>query len=241
MHKILSALIVMLILTSCVAAPDLTTNPTNVQATDKRDALVASLAGTWDNRAQFSAVAETLKVPPSVNGDWLDLQHATFARVDAPLLGTHVLYLEWRNNSRQGAISRQRIWSFRIDDANVMRMDFYAFIDGAPWAGQVGDAGKESAANVATLFRTLAPAALRGYGAACGLRFEATGNTYRGAITASECSLVAASGRAMGIDASVALLADGTLEYRESGKLADGRYAFRVPPTMPYQFVKLGK
>jgi hypothetical protein len=34
------------------------------------------------------------------------------------------------------------------------------------------------------------------------------------------------------------LLADGSVQYRESGQLEDGRYAFRVPPTEPYQFVR---
>jgi hypothetical protein len=43
----------------------------------------------------------------------------------------------------------------------------------------------------------------------------------------------------MGINARVALTADGSLEYQESGVLDDGRYAFRVPPTEPYRFRRL--
>jgi hypothetical protein len=42
----------------------------------------------------------------------------------------------------------------------------------------------------------------------------------------------------MGIDARVEMVADGVLEYRESGQLEDGRFAFRVPPSMPYRFVR---
>jgi hypothetical protein len=197
---------------------------------DPRDQLIMTLAGHWHNRLQYDAVPATLKVAPSVSGEWLDVQHATFTKIDAPLIGTHVLYLEWRNNNAAGAISRQRIWSFRLDDAGQVRMDFYAFIDGAPWAGK----GAESGA-----FRELNVMQLRGYGAQCGLKFSLAANVFDGNITADECSLTAASGRRMGIDARVAMLADGTLTYQESGKLADGRYAFRVPPTMPYRFIRI--
>lgn len=56
---------------------------------------------------------------------------------------------------------------------------------------------------------------------------------------ADQCSRVAASGRRMDIDAAVRLDAAGTLSYRRSRRLADGRYAFRVPPTMPYGFRRL--
>jgi hypothetical protein len=71
------------------------------------------------------------------------------------------------------------------------------------------------------------------------LRFELAPNGFTGAISAQECTITAASGRRMGINARVALTADGTLEYQESGRLDDGRYAFRVPPTEPYRFRRL--
>jgi hypothetical protein len=217
----LSLSILLLLLTGCTA-----TRPNS----DPRDSLLSGLAGTWDNRAQFSAAPAELKVPPSVDGEWLDLQHATFTRVDAPALGTHVLYLEWRNGGPTGAISRQRIWSFRNDPAGGIRMDFYAFIDGKPYAGRGGQSGA---------FQTLANDALRGYGPACALRFVVQPAGFAGEISAEECTITAASGRRMGINARVALTAEGTLEYQDSGRLDDGRYAFRVPPTEPYRFQRL--
>ena len=194
-------------------------------------ALVALLAGDWDNAAQYAAAPAPLKVPPSVQGDWLDAQHARFVPIDAPAVGPQVLYLEWRSGGPEGAISRQRIWSFRADAEGRMRMDFYAFVDGKAWAGRAAEAGA---------FAALKPTDLRGYGEACALRFAALPEGgARGEITAAECSLTAASGRRMGIDASVELGVDGTLSYRESGRLEDGRWAFRVPPTEPYRFVRL--
>jgi hypothetical protein len=71
------------------------------------------------------------------------------------------------------------------------------------------------------------------------LRFVVQPAGFAGEISAEECTITAASGRRMGINARVALTAEGTLEYQESGRLDDGRYAFRVPPTEPYRFQRL--
>ena len=68
------------------------------------DAVVASLVGDWDNRAQYDAAPAALKVPPTVEGEWLDLQHARFFEVVAPALGSHVVYLEWRRGGPDGEI-----------------------------------------------------------------------------------------------------------------------------------------
>lgn len=194
-------------------------------------ALVAALSGAWDNAAQFEAAPAALKVPPSVQGEWLDMQHARFARIDAPAIGTQVLYLEWRSGGPQGPVSRQRIWSFRHEADGALRMDFYAFIDGKPWAGRALEPG---------VFAELKAADLRGYGPACALRFEQAKPTaaIRGEVRGDYCTITAASGRRMAIDASVELKSDGSLHYRESGRLEDGRFAFRVPPTTPYEFTR---
>ena len=108
---------------------------------DAGGSLVTALAGNWNNAAQFADAPNALKVPPSVNGDWLDLQHAAFTPIEAPAIGERVLYLEWRNGGPDGAISRQRIWSFRTDTTGATRMDFFAFVDGKPWAGRATEAG----------------------------------------------------------------------------------------------------
>ncbi|TVQ41084.1 MAG: hypothetical protein EA370_02715 [Wenzhouxiangella sp.] len=199
---------------------------------DPAAAVAAALAGSYDNADQYQAAPDALKVPPSVQGDWLDHQHAIFTPVNAPAIGEQVLYLEWRSGGPDGPISRQRIWAFRADPASgQVRMDFYAFVDGDPWAGLVDQPDA---------FVSLDHSALRGYGPDCALRFTAdTSGGWHGTISADECSLVAASGRRMGIDASVELEPDGTLHYRESGRLESGQYAFRVPPTKPYRFKPL--
>lgn len=190
--------------------------------------IVAALQGTWSNAPQYATAPDALQVEPSVDGEWLDLQHAAFYRVEAPAVGERVLYLEWRRGAPDGPISRQRLWSFRTDAEGAVRMDFHAFVDGAPFASR----GDDPAA-----FAGLDASRLRSYAPECALRFEPTADGgWRGRITADECRIVAASGRAMGIAATVELDRDGVLTYQESGRLDDGRYAFRVPPTMPYRF-----
>ncbi len=195
------------------------------------EAIIDGLVGAWDNRAQFEAAPAALKVPPTVEGEWMDLQHARFTRVSAPALGSHVVYLEWRRGGPDGEVSRQRLWSFRRDAAGRMVMDFYAFRDGAPYAGQ-GDSPQA--------FIAVTPEQLRAYPSGCELDFtRRPDGGSSGVVTPDRCVIVAASGRRMGILAEIDIGASGTLGYREYGRLEDGRYAFRVPPTGPYRFVRL--
>lgn len=189
-----------------------------------------ALSGCFDNLAQYARADAALKVPPSVEGDWLDLQHACFRRVEAPAVGSQVYYLEWRKGDTQGAVSRQRIWSFRPLGEHQWAMEFYAFVDGKPWEGRGEQAGA---------FAALQGSDLRGYGESCALRYTRTAKGgWLGEVSAEGCRIVAASGRGMGIDARVLLHAEG-IDYQESGRLDDGRYAFRVPPSQPYQFRRL--
>jgi len=196
------------------------------------EAIVDGLVGTWDNRAQYEAAPAALKVSPSVDGEWMDLQHARFTRVAAPALGSHVVYLEWRRGGPEGEISRQRLWSFRRDAAGRPVMDFYAFRDGAPYAGQ----GVSPQA-----FKAVTLEQLRGYPPGCELDFARQGEGFFGAVGPERCSIVAASGRRMGILAQIDIGASGSLGYRESGRLEDGGYAFRVPPTQPYRFQRIAR
>lgn len=102
------------------------------------------------------------------------MQQASFKTVDAPLVGTLVLYREWRNGNEAGTISLQRIWSFRVDEMGHVRMYFYAFVDGVPWAGRANEAGA---------FRELNATQLRGYDAGCGLKFSLAAIFFDGSIS----------------------------------------------------------
>jgi hypothetical protein len=195
-------------------------------------AVVREAAGVFDNRAQYDAAPATLKREPAAGHpyDWLDRQHATFRWVDAPLLGAHVLLLEWRRGGAEGPISRQRLWVFsRRDDA--WSMDFFT----------LPDAGSAPRSRLADDFRALRPEQLTGYGSACTLPAVRDGAAVTFSIPAS-CSIVSRSGRRMALSATVRFEAD-RIRYREQGVLEGGAVAFLVPgqPGLDYVFHRTGR
>jgi hypothetical protein len=193
------------------------------------DALAAGLVGTWSNAAQFASAPDALKRPPAPGHpyDWLDLQHAQFARVEAANIGTHVIYLEWRSGGPDGPVSRQRLWSFRSEADGAVRMDFFAFRTPEAFVGK----GATPSA-----FSAVTPDDLIGYGPACALRVTPTAPAaFDAEIEREECRITAQSGRGMGIAARVTLMSTGLL-YSEEGVLDDETYAFKVPGGPPYDF-----
>ena len=190
------------------------------------------LTGDWSNAAQYAAAPDALKREPAPGNpyDWIDLQHAEFHRVDAPALGDHVIYLEWRSGGADGPISRQRLWVFHADeDGAAAGMDFYTLRDPEALAGQGGATGA---------FETVTEADLIGYPDGCTLapiNTPAESVIFR--VDPADCRITARSGRQMGIEAEIGLSRD-RLSYSEAGILEDGRYAFLVPggEDLAYEF-----
>lgn len=188
-----------------------------------------ALAGVYDNSAQFNAAPAALKREPAAGFpyEWLDQQYGVFERIDAPSLGAHVLYLEWRKDGPEGAITRQRLWAFRSDETGAARMDFYGFKTPQDFAGK---------ANVAGAFASLTPADLIGYGPACALYLTPRGaGAWDGRIEPHQCEITTQSGRKMGLDVRVTIMPTGVL-YKEAGILEDESFAFKVPGGPPYEF-----
>lgn len=205
-------------LAACAASP---------AGSDPLERLSAALAGAYANAQQFADADVALRRPPAVGDpyEWIDAQHAVFHRVSAPLIGGYVVYLEWRSGDLDGPISRQRLWSFRLDEAGAPRMDFFTFRDPSAYAGRGGEAGA---------FLGLQPADLIGYGDACALVVTNMDDGFAAAIP-EDCAITARSGRRMRLGAHVTL--DGrTLTYQEEGVLEDGTVAFRVPGGPAYLF-----
>lgn len=190
-------------------------------------ALVREAAGVFDTRAQYEAAPANLKREPAAGHpyDWLDRQHATFRWVDAPLLGEHVLLLEWRRGGADGPISRQRLWVFAQRDG-AWSMDFFT----------LPDTGSAPRSRLADDFRALRLEQLTGYGSACTLPAVIDGSAVTFSIPAS-CSIVSRSGRRMALSATVRFEAD-RIRYREQGVLEGGSIAFLVPgqPGLFYEF-----
>ena len=207
----------LLTLTACATAP----------GGDDLAAFPAALVGVYDNAAQYAQAPDDLKRPPVAGDayDWIDQQTATFRAVAVPALGAHVIYVEWRGG--EGAISRQRLWSFRRDAAGEPRMDFYELKEPARLAGQPDDA---------PAFGALTPDDVIGYGPVCGLAVSANGKgAWNAQIDAETCRITAQSGSAMGIEARITVMPTGVL-YQEAGRTADGGYVFKVPGGPPYDF-----
>ena len=200
----------LLALAACATAP----------AADDLAAYPASLVGTYDNAAQLRDAPDDLKRPPVADDtyDWIDLQTLTVRSVDAPAIGPHVVYAEWRD--AEGAVSRQRLWSFR-QDSQAARLDFYSL--------------KDRAADAAG-FAALKSEDVVGYGASCSLTITSRGRGAWNAQTDTDaCHTKSQDGRELIIDARVTVMPTGVL-YQETGKLADGGYAFRIPGGAPYDF-----
>lgn len=201
------------------------------QPTDPVAWSVQRLVGTWDNALQYSAVPDALKVPPSVDGRWLDRQHAVFRSVRVPALGPNVVYVEWRSDWSTGPVSRQRLWQFRLDATGAPRMDFYTIRNPERLAG---------AAGTPEAFAALTRADLTGYPESCAARITPTPEGWTARIAPTECTITAGSGRTMALDVTMRLEA-ATFSYQEAGLLPDGRAAFRVPPERPYLFGRIGQ
>jgi hypothetical protein len=196
---------------------------------DPLPGMLAALSGEWTNARQFAAAPEALKKAPAIGHpyDWIDLQHARFWTVEAPAIGAHVVYLEWRRGDATGALSRQRIWSFRRDAEGRIRMDFFTLKDPSRFAGKAEEPGA---------FRTLTMDDLIGYGEACGAFVTPRGaGAFDALIEPEVCRIVSQSGRKMGIASRITLMPTGLL-YEEAGVADDLSYVFKVPGGPPYDF-----
>ncbi len=197
------------------------------------DAVLGALEGAFDNADQYAAADDALKRPPAPGHpyDWIDQQYAEFHVVDAPNVGDHVVYLEWRAGGPEGEISRQRLWVFNADETGrVTGMDFHTFADPAPYAGR----GDEDGA-----FADVAREALTAYPDGCTLSLARPAwDGWRFELNPETCLITARSGRQMALFARIDVEpgAPGVVEYSESGVLEGGAYAFKVPGGPPYRF-----
>lgn len=192
------------------------------------------LIGRFSNQRQWDNAGPEREREP-VAGDaheWLDLQFATHTLVEAPQLGEHVIYLEWRAGSADGGISRQRIWVLREDEAGRLAgFDFFTLRDPAPFAGRADEPGA---------FANLTADALIGYPEGClAEAHDAAHVGYYFAVDPETCTITAQSGTQMRIHASVRALGN-SFTYREQGTMEDNTIVFRVPGApMPYSFARV--
>ena len=192
------------------------------------------LTGQFSNAQQYERIPEDWRREPAAGNPypWLDLQYATHTRVEAPELGEHVIYLEWRSGADDGPISRQRIWVLREDDDGVLTgFDFFTLRDPEPLAGRAGEEGA---------FAALTADDLIGYPEGCLAASSPPAHVgYYFAVEPEDCVITAQSGTEMRIHASVRA-SHSFITYRESGVTPDSRVVFQVPGApQPYTFRRL--
>jgi hypothetical protein len=213
----LAALATGLMLAGCATTPGAGSPPGALETR------LSWLTGNWSNAAQYDAAPEALRREPAPGHpyDWLDAQYAEFHRIDAPMLGDHVIYLEWRAGDSAGPISRQRIWVFHAgENGEPAGMDFYTLRDAPPYAGRGDEPGA---------FQSLSQGDLVGYPDGCTLAAsQPAPDTVAFRVDPDDCLITARSGRQMGIRAEIRL-EPGAVTYSEAGILEGGRYAFLVP------------
>lgn len=169
---------------------------------------------------------------PDVPTHELDLYYATHTRVDAPALGEHAIYVEWRAGADDGPVSRQRLWVFREGEERWSAgFDVFKFRDPEAFAGRADEEGA---------FASLTGEDLIGYPEAC---VVADGSPAHGGyyftIASNDCIVTAESGVEIRLRASL----HGHhhfFTYREWASTLEGQIVFEFPEAPhPYSFRRL--
>lgn len=207
------------------------TTPSPALATALEDELAILLGwvvGEFDNRRQVDSGENFLLETPADPAKAPDLLYPVFARVEAPALGRHVVYLQWPIGSPQGALQRQRIWSFEVDpQRNAVMMDFYTLREPARW--------RDAQLRPQIALRDIRRDDVIPYPPTCRLPFRRHADVFIGEIPSS-CRITSQQTRTdMTIRARIVVGRD-QIWYQESGVRADGSVVFQVPVAGSYQF-----
>lgn len=184
---------------------------------------VALLEDVWSNSEQYAFAP-----------DGVELQYAAFHRVDAPAIGPHVVYLEWRSGGPDGAISRQQLWAFReAADGALAGMDVYRLAEPGRHAGRGGETGAVA---------ELTSGDLVAYPDGCTLTARVPAWTGHALETRRRaCRITDEAGRRVGLQARVEI-ARHRVGYGETGIFDDGTEAFGSPGGgQAYEFRRAGE
>ncbi len=193
------------------------------------DELLHWMTGEFDNRQQVALGEHHLATSPVEPGREPGLLYPVFARVHAPALGEHVIYLQWPIGAPDGRLQRQRLWGFRLDrQRNALMMDFYTLREPDRWRD--AHLAPESAVREITTEDVIP------YPAACSLPFRRHADVFIGEIPPGDCLIVSQETRTEMIINARVIVGRDQLWYDESGVRPDGSVVFRVPAAGAYQF-----
>ncbi len=188
------------------------------------------LTGRFSNAQQYEAWERDAQ--PHGPGDWLDLYYATHARVDAPELGEHVIYVEWRSGADDGPINRQRLWVFREGEERWSAgFDVFKFRDPEVFAGRADEEGA---------FASLTGEDLAAYPEECLVAAHSPAHAgYYFTIESNDCIVTTESGDKIRLRASLRGHRH-FFTYREWGSTLEGQRVFDFPDApYPYSFRRM--
>jgi hypothetical protein len=193
------------------------------------EALLDWLVGEFDNTRQVARGENLLLTQPPDETRVPGLLYPVFARVTAPALGDHVIYLQWPVGAPDGRLQRQRIWSFQIDlEGNALLMDFYTLREPERW--------RDAHLAPEQAMLEVSAADVVPYPVSCRLPFRRHADVFIGEIPRGDCRIVSQETRTeMTINARVIVGRD-QVWYDESGVRPDGGIVFQVPASGAYQF-----
>ncbi len=171
----LAQLVTAVFVTACV-------HTTAVNGADESDvdALVRLLAGEYTNLPQVRAARSTTSEWDSLPVEQREVHHMFATAVDMPNIPGETVYVEWRHDNADGAISGQRVWAYTPSAAGIV-MEFYTLRDG-------GRAILDGVITPDPRTRAITPADLRGYPEGCDIIFRASGQGFTGRNQAGACA-----------------------------------------------------
>lgn len=188
------------------------------------------LTGHFSNAQQYEAWQSDAQ--PDVPAYAFDLYYATHARVEAPELGEHVIYVEWRSGAADGPVSRQRLWVFRDGEERWSTgFDVFKFRDSEAFAGRADEDGA---------FASLTAEDLIGYPEECLVETQSPAHAgYYFTIESNDCIVTAETGDEIRLRASLRGHRH-FFTYREWASTLEGQSVFEFPDApYPYSFRRL--
>ncbi len=200
---------------------------TQLQAQDVNK-IVQLITGRFNNTEQIQNLPDSVQKNYTQNKAWINHLSATHTLVNCKNIKGKVVYIEWREDSATGKISRQRLWAFVTENQKTY-MQFYSFKNANKYINL--------SQNLSVL-DTISMNELVTYPETCSLEIKLSKNIFALELDSTKCQIIAnQSGRQMKLFASIYIDFKG-FTYYEKGILTSGKTVFEVPGFERYFFKK---
>lgn len=191
--------------------------------------LVKQLTGTFTNQHQINALPDTVNKTFTANKPWINKLVASHSLVPCQTIKGQVIYLEWREDSAAGKISRQRLWVFTSNENQQPIMQFYSFKNQAKFV---------NVSKNLSLLDTINTNELVSYPTTCNLSITKTMVGFSALLDSNYCTITTQqTGKQMRLFALIEVTKKG-FSYHEKGIYSNGVVAFKVPGWEKYMFNK---